>query len=158
MVYSELLFYGWRNGMRKVWSLRVLVSMMFGCVLLAGCGKSASIEEKEKQAIQLVKAFKTGEEGFTVVSNIQKKSEDDNRAGNKWDSTENWTAGLPSQKDLMLERLSEFFNVFRPTGDYWVRFSYKDKDGVHEGMWEVNIYSKKVASKNEVAEQLSKGS
>lgn len=144
--------------MRKVWYFpRVFVTVMLGCLFMAGCGKDAIMEGKEQLAIQLVKAYKTGDAGFSVVSNIQKKSEDDNRAGNKWDSTENWTAGLPSQKDLFMEKLSHFFNVFRPSGDHWARFSYKDKDGVHEGLWEVNIYSKKVTPKNEVAEQLSKG-
>jgi hypothetical protein len=126
-------------------------------VLMSGCGKDATIEGKEKQAIQLVQAYKVSDDAFSVVSNIQKKSEDDSRAGNKWESTDNWTAGLPSQKDLMLEKLSQYFNVFRPSGDYWVRFSYKDKDGVHEGLWDVNVYSKKVTPKNEVAQQLSKG-
>jgi hypothetical protein len=123
-----------------------------------GCGKDTTIEAKEKQAIQLVQAYKVSDDAFSVVSNIQKKAEDDNRAGNKWESIDNWTAGLPSQKDLMLEKLSQYFNVFRPSGDYWVRFTYKDKDGVHEGMWDVNVYSKKVTPKNEVAQQLSKGS
>lgn len=136
----------------------LLWTVVLSCVLTWGCGKNEAIVQKEQLAIQLVKAYKTGDDGFSVVSNIQKKSEDDNRAGNKWDSTENWEAGLPSQQDLMMERLSQFFNVFRPTGDYWVKFSYKDKDGVHEGMWDVNIYSKKVAPKNDVAQQLSKAS
>ncbi len=135
----------------------LLWTIVLSCALTWGCGKDATIEAKEKQAIQLVQASKVSSDGFSVVSNIQKKTEDDNRAGNKWES-DKWEAGLPSQKDLMVEKLSQFFNVFRPSGDYWARFTYKDKDGTHEALWEVNIYSKKVAPKNEVAEQLSKGS
>jgi hypothetical protein len=122
-----------------------------------GCSKDATIEAKEKQAIQLVQAYKVSDDAFSVISNVQKKTDEDNRAGNKWQS-EKWEAGLPSQKDLMLEKLSQYFNVFRPTGDYWVRFTYTDKDGVHEGLWDVNVYTKKVTPKNEVAQQFSKGS
>jgi hypothetical protein len=145
--------------MFKVRSVPSLLGVVVvSCALMSGCGKDATIEGKEQLAIQLVKAYKTSDDAFSVVSNIQKKFDDDGRAGNKWDSIENWTAGLPSQKDLMMEKLSQFFNVFRPSGDYWARFIYKDKDGVHEGIWDVNIYTKKVTPKNEVAQQLSKGS
>ena len=143
--------------MKKVrYSTPLLWAVVLSCALAWGCSKDATIEGKEQLAIQLVKAYKTGDDAFSVVSNIQKKTDDDSRAGNKWEG-ENWEAGLPSQKDLMLEKLSQFFNVFRPTGDYWVRFSYKDKDGTHEALWDVNIYSKKVTPKNELAQQLSKG-
>jgi len=144
--------------MAKVRSASLLLwTVVLSCTLMWGCSEDETIKAKEKQAIQLVQAYKVSDDAFSVISNIQKKTDDDNRAGNKW-ASENWEAGLPSQKDLMLEKLSQFFNVFRPSGDYWVRFTYKDKDGVHEGMWDVNIYSKKVTPKNELAQQLAKGS
>jgi hypothetical protein len=54
-----------------------------------------------------------------------------------------------------MEKLSQYFNVFRPSGDYWVRFTYKNKAGTHEALWDVNIYSKKVVQKNDVAKSLS---
>jgi len=135
----------------------LLWTMVLSCALTLGCGKDATMEAKEKQAIQLVQASKASTDAFSVISNIQKKTDEDNRAGNKWES-DRWEAGLPSQKDLMMEKLSQYFNAFRPSGDYWVKFAYKDKDGVHEGLWDVNIYTKKVTPKNELAQQLAKGS
>jgi hypothetical protein len=144
--------------MFKVRSASLLLwTVVLSGVLTWGCGKDAAIVAKEQLAIQLVKAYKASDDAFSVISNVQKKTEDDNRAGNKWES-EAWEAGLPSQKDLMMEKLSQYFNVFRSSGDFWVRFTYKDKDGAHEGMWDVNVYSKKVTPKNELAQQLSKGS
>ena len=139
----------------NLWLWMVVLS----CTLMWGCSEDETIKAKEQQAIQLVKASKasTENDAFTVISNVEKKSDEDNRAGNKWESS-NWEAGLPSQKDLMLEKLSQFFNAFRPSGDYWTRFTYKDKSGTHEALWDVNIYSKKVTPKNELAQQLSKGS
>jgi len=134
----------------------ILWMVVLSCSFMSGCSEDDVIKAKEQQAIQLTKIYKTTDDGFTVISNIEKKSDEDNRAGNKWESS-NWEAGLPSQKDLMMEKLSQYFNVFRPSGDYWVRFTYKDKGGAHEGMWDVNVYSKKVTPKNEVAQQLSKG-
>ena len=144
--------------MQKVrYSTLVLWTVVLTCTLTWGCGKDATIEGKEQLAIQLVKASKNSNDAFSVISNVEKKTDDDTRAGNKWES-DNWEAGLPSQKDLMMEKLSEFFNVFRASGDYWVRFSYKDKSGTHTGMWDVNIYTKKVTPRDEMAQQLSKGS
>ncbi len=126
------------------------------CVgLLAwGCGGKQELGPKEQQAIQLVKAY-TPEGGvFSVISNIEKAAEVNARQGNKWELGP-WEAGLPSQKDRIVEELSQYFNIFRPAGDYWVRFIYKDKSGVHEALWDVNIYTKKVVAKNEVAQQFT---
>ena len=143
--------------MKKMrYSTPLLWTVVLSCALTWGCGKNATIEGKEQLAIQLVKAYKASDDAFSVVSNIQKRNDDDTRTGNKW-AEDKWEAGLPSQKDLIIERLSQFFNVFRPEGNYWTRFSYKDKDGVHEALWDVNIYSKKVTPKNDLAQQLSKG-
>jgi len=131
-------------------------AFMASCLLLSGCSEDATIRAKGQQAIQLVKAFISEGAVFSVISNIEKMSEDSGRQGDKWEySDSSWQAGLPTQKDLFMEKLSQYFNVFRPSGDYWVRFTYKNKAGTHEALWDVNIYSKKVVQKNDVAKSLS---
>jgi len=131
-------------------------AFMASCLLLSGCSEDATIRAKGQQAIQLVKAFIPEGTVFSVISNIEKMSEDSGRQGDKWEySDSSWQAGLPTQKDLFMEKLSQYFNVFRPSGDYWVRFTYKNKAGTHEALWDVNIYSKKVVQKNDVAKSLS---
>ena len=127
-----------------------------GCLLLSGCSEDETIKAKGQQAIQLVKAFTSEGTPFSVISNIEKMSEDSGRQGDKWEyNASSWQAGLPTQKDLLMEKLSQYFNSFRPSGDYWVRFTYKNKAGTHEALWDVNVYSKKVTAKNEVAKGLS---
>src|SRR5215207_478205 len=129
---------------------------MASCLLLSGCSEDATIKAKGQQAIQLVKAYIPEGTVFSVISNIEKMSEDSGRQGDKWEySDSSWQAGLPTQKDIFMEKLSQYFNVFRPSGDYWVRFTYKNKAGTHEALWDVNIYSKKVVQKNDVAKSLS---
>ena len=128
--------------------------LILSCTLLWACGEKKEMGPKEQQAIQIVKAYTPGEGGFTVISNIEARSNESARKGDKWELGP-WEAGLPSQKDRIIDKLSQYFNVFRPAGDYWVRFTYKDKEGVHEALWEVNIYSKKVTLKNDVAQKLS---
>jgi hypothetical protein len=131
-------------------------AFMASCLLLSGCSEDATIKAKGQQAIQLVKAYIPEGTVFSVISNIEKMSEDSGRQGDKWEySDSSWQAGLPTQKDLFMEKLSQYFNVFRPSGDYWVRFTYKNKAGTHEALWDVNIYSKKVVQKNDVAKSLS---
>ena len=133
---------------------KALSLVAISCSLIWACGEKKELGPKEQQAIQLVKAY-TPEGGiFSVISNIEKQAEDNGRQGNKWELGP-WEAGLPSQKDRVIEELSQYFNIFRPAGDYWVRFTYKDKEGVHQGLWDVNIYTKKVMVKNDVAQQLS---
>lgn len=131
-----------------------LLVLTLSCTLLWACGEKKEMGPKEQQAIQIIKAYTPGEGLFSVVSNIEKQAEDNGRKGDKWELGP-WEAGLPSQKDRIIEQLSQYFNVFRPSGDYWVRFTYKDKEGMHEALWEVNIYSKKVVIKNEVAQKFS---
>ena len=133
---------------------KALVLVAISCTLIWACGEKKELGPKEQQAIQLVKAY-TPEGGiFSVISNIEKQAEDNGRQGNKWELG-SWEAGLPSQKDRVIEELSQYFNIFRPAGDYWVRFTYKDKEGVHQGLWDVNIYTKKIVVKNDVAQQFS---
>jgi hypothetical protein len=139
------------------YSTLLVWTVVLSCALTWGCSEDERIQAKEQQAIKMVQAYKTSDDAFSVVSNIQKKTDEDNRGGNKW-TEEKWESGLPSQKDLVLEKLNQYFTMFRPTGDYWVRFMYKDKDGAHEALWDVNIYSKKISPKNELAQQLSKAS
>jgi len=129
------------------------LTLILGCLLVSACGEKKEMGPKEQQAIQLVKAY-TPEGGlFSVISNIEKQTQDKNREGKKWELG-SWEAGLPSQKDRIIEELSQYFNVFRPAGDYWVRFTYKDENGmVHEALWDVNIYTKKVVVKNDVAQK-----
>jgi hypothetical protein len=136
------------------YSNAVLLTVALGCALLWACGEKKELGPKEQQAIQMVKAYTPGEGLFTVVSNIEKQSEDNGRQGNKWELGP-WEAGFPSQKDRIIDELSQYFNIFRPAGDYWVRFTYKDKDGVHQALWDVNVYTKKVVPKNDVAKQFS---
>ena len=131
-----------------------LLVLTLSCTLLWACGEKKEMGPKEQQAIQIIKAYTPGEGLFSVISNIEKQAEDNGRKGDKWELGP-WEAGLPSQKDRIIEQLSQYFNVFRPSGDYWVRFTYKDKEGMHEALWEVNIYSKKVVIKNDVAQKFS---
>lgn len=133
--------------------LRAPVLVMLGLSILAGCGEPTEMGAKEQQAIRMVKSH-TAEGGlFSVISNIEKRSRDSARAGNSWELGP-WTAGLPSQKDRIVETLSQYFNVmdqFR-TGTYWVRFTFKNQDGNGEALWDVNIYSKEVIAKNDAAQ------
>lgn len=129
--------------------------LTLSCTLLWACGEKKEMGPKEQQAIQIIKAYTPPGEGlFSVISNIDKQADDNGRKGDKWELGP-WEAGLPSQKDRIIEELSQYFNVFRPAGDYWVRFTYKNKEGMHEALWEVNIYSKKVVIKNDVAQKFS---
>jgi len=130
----------------------LLLAMVISCSLLWGCGGKKELGPKELQAIQLVKAYTPEGAIFSVISNVEKMAEDSGRRGDKWELGP-WEAGLPSQKDQIIEVLSQYFTVFRPAGDYWVRFSYKDKAGAHQAMWDVNIYTKKVVPKDEVAKK-----
>ncbi|MSQ47207.1 MAG: hypothetical protein EXR78_02275 [Deltaproteobacteria bacterium] len=139
------------------WYSRITIgALIVGCLMLSGCSEDETIKAKGQQAIQMVKAFAAQELGFSVVSNIEKMSEDSGRQGDKWEYNDSsWQAGLPTQKDLFMEKLSQFFNVFRPSGDFWVSFTYKNKAGTHKALWDVNIYTKKVIQKNDDAKSLS---
>lgn len=132
-----------------------LTMVMLGCALLTGCGDLKDTGHRGQLAIQMVKAYAPQVGAFTVISNIEKLSQDNGRKGDPWELGE-WEAGFPSRKDQIVDGLSNYFSFsFKPVGDYWVRFSYKDKSGVHEATWDVNVYSKKVTPTNEVAKQLS---
>lgn len=132
----------------------LLLAALLSCTLIWACGEKKEMGPKELQAIQLVKAFTPEGVVFSVISNIEKMAQDNGRQGDTWELGA-WEAGLPTQKDQIIEVLSQFFTVFRPAGDYWVRFSYKDKNGAHQGMWDVNIYTKKVIPKNDIAQTFS---
>jgi len=136
-----------RSGRAALW-----LAMLTSCALVWGCGENKELGPKELQAIQLVKAYTPEGSIFSVISNVEKMAEDSGRQGDKWELGP-WEAGFPSQKDQIIEALSQYFTVFRPAGDYWVRFSYKDKNGTHLAMWDVNIYTKKVVPKDEAAKK-----
>jgi hypothetical protein len=131
----------------------LLMAVVLSCTLLAACGEKKEMGPKELQAVQMVKAYTPEGSVFSVISNIEKMAEDSGRKGDKWELGA-WEAGLPTQKDQIIETLSQYFTVFRPAGDYWVRFSYKNKDGSFQGLWDVNIYTKKIVTKNDVAQKL----
>lgn len=140
--------------MQHVRTSKTLLLLMLSCLLVWACGEQQEMGPKEQQAIQLVRAYTPEGGQFSVISNIEKMANDNARQGNKWELGQ-WEAGLPSQKDRIVEELSQYFNIFRPAGDYWVRFTYSDKDGVHEALWDVNIYTKRVVVKNDVAQHLT---
>ncbi len=123
---------------------------VFGLSLLSACGEPTEMGPKEKQAMQMVKSFIPEGGVFSVISNVEKRSQDDARAGKDWEQGP-WKAGLPDQKARIIETLSQYFNIFRPAGDYWVQFTYKNESGSHEARWEVNVYTKKVVAKNDAA-------
>ncbi|MGH7965837.1 MAG: hypothetical protein ACRERD_29140 [Candidatus Binatia bacterium] len=133
-----------------------LFVLILNSTLLGACGREAGETPRGQQAVQMVKAH-SPEAGktFTVISNIEKMSQDSGRAGDPWELGD-WEVGYPSQKDSIMDVLSEYFALtFSPTGNYWVRFTYKDKKGAHEALWDVNVYSKKVTVKNDVAQNLT---
>ena len=89
-------------------ALRVPVLALIGLGLIAGCGEPTEMGAKEEQAIQMVKSH-TSEGGlFSVISNIEKLSPDSARAGQPWELGP-WTAGMPSQRDRIVETLRSVF-------------------------------------------------
>ncbi len=131
------------------------ITLAFASMLLEACnGDLIDTGPKAQQAIQIVKAS-TSEGGlYSVSSNIEKMAADSGRAGDKWE-LDPWEAGMPSQKDALMNRLSEYFTFVRPTGDYWVRFTYKNKAGTHVALWNINVYTRKVEAQNEEAKNFT---
>ena len=148
--------------MRKVYPYQKLFScfVLVSCVFSWSCGERP-MGQKEELAIQLVKGHTTGEasygssEGFSIISNIEKRRDNAGRAGNPWTMAP-WEAGLLSQSDRINDELSQYFNIFEAPGSRWVRFSYTDKDGAHEALWETHIYKKSVVATNDLAKELMK--
>ena len=134
----------------NVSSTAMFVLCLFGLSLLSACGEPTEMGPKEKQAIQMVKSFIPEGGLFSVISNIEKRLQADAREGKDW-VLEPWKAGLPDQKARIIDTLSQYFNIFRSDGDYWVRFTYKNESGSHEARWDVNVYTKKVTAKNDAA-------
>ena len=125
--------------------------VMVSCLFVWACGERP-MGPKEEQAIQTVKAYQQGDD-FSVVSNVEKHGQDAGHAGNAW-TTKSWEAGLLSQQDRIYDELSQYFNIFEAPGGRWVRFSYTDNDGVHEALWEIDLYKKSVEPKNDAAKEL----
>ena len=134
-------------GLKKVSFVLILMS----CLVMACAEKPMG--PKEEQAIKLVQAYTLGQGYFSVVSNIAQKAQDARLAGNAW-SQKSWQAGLPSQTDRLLDALSQYFNVFEAPGRRWVRLTYTDKNGAHEAVWDIDIYSKQVSPHDTLAQEL----
>jgi hypothetical protein len=128
--------------------------MVLAGMLLWACGRGEIIDTgpKAQQAITIVKAYKPEGSIYTVVSNVDRMALEGLQANDEWQLGP-WEAGLPSQKDFLLDRLSEYFTFVRPTGNYWVRFTYKDKAGTHAALWKTNVYTRKVEAQNDEARQ-----
>ena len=109
---------------------------------------------KEEQAIRLVKGHAPSEGYFSIISNIEHKAREAGQSGNAW-SRRTWEAGLQSQTDRLAETLSQYFNIFEAPGGRWVRLMYADSKGVHEAVWEVDLYSKRVVPQNALARELT---
>ena len=138
--------------MRKVYAYQKLFSYLTiaSCLFLWACGERP-MGQKEDLAIQIIKGHKT-EDGFSVISNIEKRRDIASRTENPW-TMEPWEAGLLSQADRINDELSQYFNIFEAPGGRWVRFTYTDKDGTHEALWETDIYKKNVEGKNDLAKE-----
>ena len=138
--------------MRKVYAYQKLFSylIMASCLFLWACGERP-MGQKEELAIQIIKGHKT-EDGFSVISNIEKRRDIASRSENPW-TIGPWEAGLLSQADRINDELSQYFNIFEAPGGRWVRFTYTDKDGTHEALWETDIYKKNIEGKNDLAKE-----
>ena len=134
------------DACQKRFSCLVIVS----CLFIWACGERP-MGPKEELAIQIVKGYAT-EDGFSIVSNVEKRRDIANRAGNPW-TMGPWEAGLLSQSDRINDELSKYFNLFEAPGGRWVRFTYTDKDGTHEARWETHIYRKNVEGTNDLAKE-----
>ncbi len=131
-----------------------VITIAFTSVLLWACnGEHIDTSPKGQQAIQIIKAYTSEGGPYSVISNIEKMAADSERAGDKWELGP-WEAGIPTQKDVIMSRLNEYFNFLpRPTGDYWVKFTHKDKAGTHVAQWKTNVYTRKVEAQNEEAKK-----
>lgn len=130
---------------------RLVGLVAVGCLFLWACGERP-MGPKEEQAIQIIKGHTPEGEMFSIISNIEKRRTNADRAGNPW-TMGPWEAGL-LEGDRINDELSNYFNVFEAPSGRWVRFSYTDKDGTHEAEWETDLYRKNVESKNDLAREL----
>ena len=71
--------------------LRAPVLVVLGLGILAGCSEPTEMGAKEQQAIQMVKSHSAEGSLFSVISNIEKRSQDSARAGNPG----SWVHGRP---------------------------------------------------------------
>ena len=101
--------------MRKVYAYQKLFSyfIMASCLFLWACGERP-MGQKEELAIQIIKGYST-EDGFSIISNIQKRRDTADRAGNPW-TMGPWEAGLLSQGDRNQRRTQPIFQYLRGSG------------------------------------------
>jgi hypothetical protein len=124
-------------------------------MLVWGCGGGEIIATgpTADKAITIVKSYKPEGSIYSVISNIERNAFESKRdSEDEWKMGQ-WEAGMPGQKDLLLDRLSEYFTFVRPTGDYWVRFTYQNKSGTHVALWNTNVYSRKVEAQTDAAQE-----
>jgi hypothetical protein len=130
-----------------------MISMVLAGMLLWACnGETIDTGPRAQQAITIVKSYKPEGGIYTVISNIERGAFESKRDRQDEWKMGSWEAGLPSQKDFLLDRLSEYFTFFRPTGNYWVRFTYKNTSGTHMALWQANVYTRKVEAQNDEAQ------
>jgi hypothetical protein len=139
-----------RHKAKEFSKARVLLAALVLLSLSASAGRALDEGPEGERAIQIVKAYTPQGALYSVISNIEKRAADDKRAGNEWKRS-TWEAFLPTRKDVLMARLSEYFTFVRPTGNYEVRFTYEDKDGTHTALWATNVYTRKVETLNDEA-------
>ena len=127
------------------------------CALLSLFGTSCSerpMGAREEMALRLVQGYSLGDGYFSVSSNIGQKERNAGLSGNAW-SQKTWEAGLQSQTDRIVDTLSQYFNVFEAPGGRLVRLQYTDSSGLHEAIWDVDIYSKRAVPKDDLAKEFT---
>lgn len=142
-----------RQDTQHLWTPAITI-VLAGMLLWACGGESIDTGPRGQQAIQIIKAYTPEGSIYSIISNIDKMAADSQRAGDKWE-LDPWEAGMPTRKDVLMDRLSEYFTFLRPTGDYWVRFTYKDKAGTHMALWRTNVYTRKVEVQNDEAKKFA---
>ena len=124
-------------------------------LLLSACGAPVLDSGPEgERAVQIVKAYTPEGALYSVISNIEKMAADSERAGDAWELGP-WEALLPTQKDVVMTRLSEYFTFVRRTGNYHVRFTYKNSAGAHTALWGTNVYDRTVEVLNDEARRFA---
>lgn len=142
-----------RQNTQPLW-IPAITIVLAGMLLWACGGESIDTGPRGQQAIQIIKAYTPEGSIYSVISNIERMTADSQRADDKWELGP-WEAGMPTWRDVLMDRLSEYFTFLRPTGDYWVRFTYKNKTGTHVALWQTNIYTRKVEAQNDEAKKFA---
>ena len=130
------------------------LALVSGCFFLVACGSQTEMGPSERLAIKFVKAYTSEDGQFSVLSNIQQQAGAERGQGNMW-KDRTWQAGLPSQNERLVAALSQYFNLIESPRERQVRFTYTDKNGVHEAVWDIDLYTKHAEPQNESARQFT---